>query len=140
MGMAPICGYGRRREPKKRNMDLIRDILLFAEAQSKSWFASNIQIGDGPAEETIYNVGLCFDAGFFHGEDNATIGGAGGPDWLITRMTYAGHEFLDSIRNDTVWSKVKTRAKEQGVDLTVDLTILLAKQALAALFPPGDAP
>ena len=122
----------------KRNMDLIRDILLFGEAKSEPWFASNVQIGDWPAEETVYNIGLCFDAGFFRGENAGTLGG--GPDWLVNRITYDGHEFLDSVRNDTVWSKVKARAKEQGVELTVDLTILLAKQALAALFPPGDAP
>ena len=123
----------------KRNMDLIRDILLFAEAQSDPWFARTTEIEDWSQAAIIYNTALCGDAGFLEGHDDSMMG-PNGADWYVARLTYAGHEFLDSIRSDTVWSKVKARAKEQGVDLTFDLAILLAKQALVALFPPGDAP
>lgn len=36
------------------------------------------------------------------------------PIW-ITAMTYQGHEFLDTIRDDTTWGKVKDTAKKAGV-------------------------
>ena len=48
----------------KRNMDLIRDILLFAEGQAKPWIAGRHPIGAWPLEEVVYNVELCADAGF----------------------------------------------------------------------------
>lgn len=33
----------------------------------------------------------------------------------IKCMTYAGHEFLDTVRDDTNWGKVKDIAKKSGV-------------------------
>jgi hypothetical protein len=114
-------------------MDLIRDILIFAEERDDSWFARNTHIGDWSSKDIVYNVGLAVDAGLLDGEDESTLG-PDGRDFLIQGLTYYGHEFLDQIRSDTVWRRLKTLAKEQGIDLTVDLVKKLAPKIVATLF------
>ena len=33
-------------------------------------------------------------------------------------LTWNGHDYLNAIRNETVWNKVKENAKEKGIQLT----------------------
>jgi Hypothetical protein (DUF2513) len=47
-------------------------------------------------------------------------------------MTWKGHELLDSIRNEGVWSEVKKRFKEKSLDMTVDLVMKLAGKLMTA--------
>jgi hypothetical protein len=35
-------------------------------------------------------------------------------NWRATSLTWQGHEFLDSVRRDTVWQKVKLFVAEKG--------------------------
>ncbi len=57
----------------------------------------------------------------------------GAPFAFIHRMTWEGHELLDSIRGDTAWNRIKSVAKEKGVDLTVDAIKMIAKIVLEGL-------
>ena len=111
-------------------MDLIRDILIFAEQQDNSWFAKSIEIKDGGHNDIVYNIGLAIDAGFLDGKDANSMG-PDGKDFLVHGMTYNGHEFLDHIRSDTVWDKLKTMARDKGIDLTVELVKQLAPKVVA---------
>ena len=36
------------------------------------------------------------------------------------RLTWDGHELLDSIRQTGMWDKIKAKAREKGLDLTFD--------------------
>ena len=36
-------------------------------------------------------------------------------------MTYTGHDLLDTMRSDTVWSNIKKVAKSRGLELTFDV-------------------
>jgi hypothetical protein len=71
---------------------------------------------------------------------------AKGPDGspagaVIIRMTWAGHDFLDAARDDTVWRKAKDNVLKPGVSWTFDLlkqTLkALAQQQLARIGLPG---
>jgi hypothetical protein len=57
----------------------------------------------------------------------------------IKRLTWKGHEYLESVRSDTLWSDVKKTAREKGVDLTIDLVKALATAKARALLgmPPA---
>lgn len=37
--------------------------------------------------------------------------------WIYASLTWDGHEFLDSIRNDNVWIKAKEGIKSKGLEL-----------------------
>jgi hypothetical protein len=51
---------------------------------------------------------------------------------LPVTITWAGHDFLDAVRNDTVWAKVKTQLKDHSVTLPFVLLQALALKTLAA--------
>ena len=45
------------------------------------------------------------------------------------RLTYQGHEFLDSLKNDTVWNEVKDKGKKASLGTI----ILIAKTMLTEI-------
>jgi len=49
------------------------------------------------------------------------------------RLTWEGHELLDKIRSETMWNKIKTLAKEKGLELTFDTVKALAAVALTSI-------
>lgn len=89
----------------KRDMDLIRKILLAIEADEHG-FAPKIEI-DGYTEEEIgYHAILLGEAGLVKVSDVTSMGNKS-PEAIITRLTWAGHEFLDASRNNRIWNQAK---------------------------------
>ena len=107
----------------KRDMDLIRAMLLEVE-KSTSPGGCQIDLQGHSPEELYYNAQLAQDAGLIDARfaHNAT-------DFHVLRLTYAGHEFLDAARNDTLWAK----AKEIVISKTGTLTLEGVKIALSTL-------
>jgi len=83
-----------------------------------------------PAQtDTVYHSALLIEAGLVHGE--IVLDGNGQPVGTVTlRLTWAGHEFLDAARNDTIWHKAGERIKKSGVDVTISLLKELLDQLL----------
>lgn len=94
----------------KRDMDLIRDILLKIEADPelngqafKCFEPSDFQ---GRSDEEItYHIDLLLEAGFIEGSRSLE------PRPAISRLTWQGHEFIGNISDPGVWQKVKERIK-----------------------------
>jgi hypothetical protein len=107
----------------KRDMDLIRVILLEIEKLPEDWGSHNIEIETVTPEEITYHVRLLAQAGLIEAEDFSTFSG---PSWQPKRLTWNGHEFLDAARSDTVWQK----AKEIVISGTGTLTLEALKIAL----------
>lgn len=49
------------------------------------------------------------------------------------RLTNAGHDFLQAMRSDTLWNKVKSAAKEKGLELSISTVKALIPYALKAV-------
>jgi hypothetical protein len=102
----------------KRDMDLIREILLLAESDG-----DHKTTNDYTEEQIAYHVQLLIDAGLIEGKvisqnrDGRQIPSG----YFITRLTMAGHDFLDASRENKVWEKAKGTFKEKGVGWTVDV-------------------
>ena len=116
----------------KRDMDLIREILLRVEQSKKPPSDIDLNIPEHDKFEISYHVGLLFKAGLVEAMDVSTTGGNA---YLITGMTWDGHEFLDASRNDDVWTKTKEYIASQGGGMTFDimkqiLTKFLSEQML----------
>lgn len=109
----------------KRDWDKIRQALLEVEAAT------------GPSEERdqemIHTYQILDDAGFVVIQEGQRLNG-GFIGWVtVFRLTWTGHEFLSSIREDTTWNKVKAKAgihmaattfevvKAMAVEFTKDL-------------------
>jgi hypothetical protein len=96
----------------KRDMDLIRRILLEAEADDKP--NQVLQYTD-PHE--AYNVALLEEAGLVVA--TITRGYMNKPGTaFLTRLTWSGHDFLDATKDDTIWRKAKDKVLKPGISWT----------------------
>lgn len=97
----------------KRDMDLVRDILLKIEA------GNELNLSDLPGKDASreereafgYNLGLLYDHGFVTGIAAHTLAER---NWLNLSLTWDGHEFLDDIREPAIWKKTKEGATAVG--------------------------
>lgn len=117
----------------QRNWDVIRRILLAVEALPGPDDEINSEHFNGLAPPVAaYHMRLLMDAGLAEGGGRASVPGA--DEWrFINSLTWAGHELLDSVRRDSVWNKVRTIARNKGVDLTFDVVKTLAKAVIDGL-------
>lgn len=117
----------------KRNWDLIRKILLKLEekADSTSWLEST----DIKGYDTItvsYHYKLLKHAGLIETQD---ISDMEGENYAATSLTWQGHEFLDKIRNDSVWNKVKSTVQSKSLDLSFDVIKQVASALISTMLP-----
>jgi len=107
----------------KRDMDLIRQMLLAVE-EHPSGRAPSIDI-DGYTQADIgYHAILLSEAGLVKINDVILIGEQS-PRATITRLTWEGHEFLDSARENRIWNRAKDNvAKIGGASLKIWLSLL----------------
>ena len=114
----------------KRDMDLIRAMLLAVEADPHG-FVSVLKIPGYTQEQIGYHACLLGEAGLAHIVD-ITADGSNSPEAIVTSLTWAGHEFLDAARENTIWEQAKDKIKRiGGASLpiwTALLTALLKQQ------------
>ncbi len=104
----------------KRNMDLVRSILLDAEENGIDETDFYMPEIPGYSEDQIsYHNGLLYDAGLISAYRTADK--TNGAVYYVRRLTWQGHEFLDAARNESVWNKAKEVAKKKGLDLGIDI-------------------
>ncbi len=111
----------------KRDLDLIRHIMLILEADDfsqKTRYTVSTFVDDTFSDDSddrrqnspyvqefarvSGHIALLLDEGFIE----ATIfpgSYEGYDDFIIERMTSLGHDYLDSVRDDNVWSKTKEK-------------------------------
>ena len=118
----------------KRDMELIRQILQNAEALEfvngqpcKKYTAKSV--------EEAYQIQLMLDAGLVEAEVMTTAGIPSNA--ILRRITWAGHDFLDAVRADTNWNKIKKNVIKPGASFTFSLVAEYAKAEIKKqLFPP----
>lgn len=90
----------------KRDMDLVRKILLKMEARPQSESGYPLAI-DGYESDTInFHVVLLQEAGLITAIDT-------GLQWLPVDLTWEGHEFLDAARSERRWRKAMSIIEKQ---------------------------
>ena len=90
----------------KRDMDLVRKILINLEGESSGYAPQELSI-EGYTEEQIgYHVLIMIEARLLEGQEVTDLGSPC-PVGMVTRMTWHGHDFLDACRDETRWNKAK---------------------------------
>lgn len=87
----------------QRDWDVIRTI--FEDVEKLKGF-ERIQLDESKPPEYVYNAILMVEAKLLDGIIVPYALGTFTPS--ISKMTWEGHDLYDSIRNDTVWNKVKS--------------------------------
>lgn len=118
----------------KRDLDLIRRILLDIEAQGddssqRPGFGNLGDNGHDP-DAIQYHVQLMHDAGLIVADE--LVPG----QWWPERITWAGHEFLDLARDRTLWARTKRDVEDTvgaaPFDVVRDLLARRLNESLAS--------
>jgi hypothetical protein len=114
----PRYSYGDFGRPTmKRDMDLVRLLLLEAEEAKNRIMTKRLADQEQFAEYDLpmidHHVTIMDEAGLikaYHEGDRAR----GTYGWSIMRLTWDGHEFLDTVRDPEIWRKTKSGAAAAG--------------------------
>lgn len=116
----------------KRNLDLIRNILFAVENSNSidvSLTLNSLSKLHRDQDLILYHVFLLDDVGFIIGIIDETA-----PYISIARLTNEGHDYLDSIRDDSVWKQTKsTLGKISGSASLEVVKTIASKLALTFL-------
>ncbi|EGR1226405.1 DUF2513 domain-containing protein [Vibrio parahaemolyticus] len=102
----------------KRNFELIRELLFYFENKEDSQMVETPEIPEFDDLVINYHCRLLFDAGFLRCEAIRSSTSDRVIRVVCFELTWEGHEFLDRIRSNTTWNKVKSYAKDKGLSLT----------------------
>ena len=119
----------------KRDWDVIRDVLIEVESldgAARHQFGYSEGGDQDPAR--VAQALLLWKAGFIEALDAGAMDGAA---ILAPELTWAGHDLLDTLRSKPVWDRIKTTAKDKGIELTFDAVKSLGQLALDYVLKQG---
>ncbi|HDR1123176.1 DUF2513 domain-containing protein [Pasteurella multocida] len=114
----------------KRDWELIRKILVKLEQKVDSSPLDSDSFKGFSGEQVAYHYTILAEAGLIKIEDYSTMGGG---DCAAVNLTWQGHEFLDKIRSDTAWNKIKEVLMKKGVDLSFEAIKVAGTSIIASL-------
>lgn len=114
----------------KQDWTIIRQILLKLEDSSTpNTVLRPDHLETFDFQEVAYNMRLLYEAGYIEANFQESRSGNGAINAAIARrLTHTGHQLLDTIRNDTVWQRIKSTIRDKGMDLTFDLVFSVGKK------------
>lgn len=111
----------------KRDMELVRK-LLFCIESDKDWGGC---LNQHSLEVVLGHLEIMMDAkllvGRIYRDTNGDLKSA-----FVQRLTWAGHEFLDNARNDTVWNKVTATIKNAATTASFEVLVEMLKAGVLA--------
>lgn len=106
----------------KRDLDLIRDILLYIEeAEQYPICSDDIEIPEATEEMISFHMQLLSDAGFIDYFDMTACGNGNLVTYQINRLTMSGCDYLDGIRDDGIWKSVKAQLGIAACSATLEV-------------------
>lgn len=114
----------------KRDLDLIRALLFEAEklGLDDDVDAREIRLPPWTTEQIIYHLRLLDQTGLVETIDTSTMSGR---SCILRGLLPPGHDYLDTVRNETIWIQIKNRLADQGVSATLDIAKSLGTSLIA---------
>lgn len=114
----------------KRDLDLLRKILLAIENANEFYYYNGIpllasDIGCPNLNLVSFHVSLLVDNNYIE-VLNVTCCGIAYDDYMIKRLIADGCDYLDNIRNDTIWNKTKEAISNVGGTCALDIVKSIA--------------
>jgi hypothetical protein len=119
----------------KRDLDLIRLILLDTEKNDQPLRSIRIAAEGFSDQEVSYHVKLLHEAGYIHAQNMSHMRGIA---WYPKSLTWAGYEYLDAVRNGTVWNQVKAKLKDQALEAPLSVVQQLATSLVSRALGLGS--
>lgn len=115
----------------KRDWDIVREILIkLEELGDANSFLRDEDVNGYDRALVAFHMHLLDEAGLIKAGCGRVPGG-----WSCQAncMTWRGYEFLDHIRQDRIWNRVKSTAREKGLSLSLDLIAKLAVKVIDSI-------
>lgn len=118
----------------KRDLDLIREILLVAEAAKPE---QRVTLKDfeeshaGRLEAISEHVQLLDRAGFLNATVSKALSQKGPRAFFINRIEWVGHDYLDAIRDPSIWSKTQQQLKKVGGSASLEIVKAVAVKIMS---------
>ena len=110
----------------KRDLDLIRELLLKIEALPAGP-AAQYRMGEVEDPVLLAHLEMLLDSGLVDGRISRSHGSRG--DVIaISGLTWDGHEWIETVRDNRVWDEAKRTCLENGGVLTFDLARAVARR------------
>jgi hypothetical protein len=116
----------------KRDMDLLRRMAF--EVEALAFDEALVALPNVTADVFFAHAEWLIESGLAEGSARRMTDGSPGPVTL-TRLTWSGCEFVDAVRNDTLWSKAKANVLAPGASFTIDLLKEWLKIEISQGFP-----
>lgn len=109
----------------KRDLNLLRRILLAIE-ESVDDEPASIKLPTSEYDDVhiAYHVRLLTEGGLIHAIKARSFDAT--RSWIPHSLTWKGHNFLNAVRDDSIWREIKTQVKNNGADLPVEIIYELA--------------
>lgn len=103
----------------KRDMDLVRKILLKIEEQHVSTAILNLKIEGYDLPTVAYHCKILNEAGLLS-HYSAQYASNEIYMFQVGGLTWEGNDYLDKVRDDSVWKKTKDVIVEKGLPMVFD--------------------
>jgi transcription antitermination factor NusG len=124
-----------RESRMKREWDLIRRILTAAEEKQAGQVLNAKEIDDIEVAIVGAHIAMLQDAGYVKAKVMKTNSGVYAAAF-VQEITLPGYDLLDTIRNDTVWNKIKSISSQKGLELTFEVIKKVGQLALDQVLGP----
>ncbi len=113
----------------KRDLDMVRDILLIAEEASPGQRIKLSDFKDKYPErlsEVSEHVEMLDKIGFLSASFSRPLNPQGAGFFEIQKIEWSGHDYLDAIRDQKIWKKTKQKISDIGGSAAIDTVKAIA--------------
>lgn len=106
----------------KRDMNLVRKILLWGEEQQEFDFHSNPKFEGYTEEEIMDHIHIMEQAGLVNFGERAQTEAI-----FLRYITWSGYDFLDAVRSDEIWTRVTNLVQKYVGSVSSDVLLKIVK-------------
>lgn len=115
----------------KRDMDLIREILLKVEELYVDTAIYDLTIDGYDMATVAYHCKLLHNAGYIF-DYKAQYASNEIYTFSVGALTWTGNEYLEKIRDNSRWGKIKNTLIQKGLPFTIDMVKSVADAFITA--------
>jgi len=120
----------------KRDMGLVRDILLYAAEKPNTLVSDELTFGNHSRELVKYHIKILVQAGLLDGEDSWMTDPIHSHRCGIGNLTWLGNEFVDSAKDSSIWNIAMEKIGKPAVSYSFSIIFeWLKAEANRRLFP-----
>lgn len=114
-------------------MELIRKIMLKIENDYKGISLRDPKIEDYSNVIVAEHCHLLYDHGFINEYKPIKADGTPVLTFWVGNLTWDGYDFLEKIRQDSVWNKTKEVITTQGLPMVIDVVKQVAQSIITSM-------